>query len=83
MEFIGIDVHKRDSPVCILAQGGRGGFGAAAAHPTERLGELLGKRPKARVLLESSTESEWVARCLEELEHELVVADPNFVSRLG
>ncbi|MET1083524.1 MAG: transposase [Burkholderiales bacterium] len=37
-----------------------------------------GKRPKARVLIEASTESEWVARCLEELGHEVIVADPNF-----
>jgi transposase len=44
------------------------------------LGELLGKRPKAQVLLESSTESEWVARCLEELGHEVVVADPNYAA---
>ncbi len=44
----------------------------------ERLGELLSKRPKARVLLEASTGSEWVARYLEGLGHEVVVADPNF-----
>jgi transposase len=39
---------------------------------------VLGKLPRARVLIEASTESEWVARCLEELEHEVIVADPNF-----
>jgi transposase len=32
----------------------------------------------ARILLESSTESEWVARCLEALGHHVLVADPNF-----
>ncbi|QRK11776.1 transposase [Archangium violaceum] len=42
------------------------------------MGALLSKRPKARVLLEASTESEWVARYLEERGHEVVVADPNF-----
>src|ERR1700682_2241604 len=31
-----------------------------------------------KVLLESSTESEWAARALEELGHEVIVADPNF-----
>jgi hypothetical protein len=31
-----------------------------------------------RILLESSTESEWVATCLEDLRHEIVVADPNY-----
>jgi transposase len=30
------------------------------------------------VLLEASTESEWVARCLEELGHEVIVVDPNY-----
>src|SRR4029450_4472445 len=32
----------------------------------------------ARILLEASTESEWVAQCLEALGHEVIVADPNF-----
>ena len=35
-------------------------------------------RPRARILIESSTDSEWVARCLEGLGHEVIVADPNF-----
>jgi hypothetical protein len=35
-------------------------------------------RSQARVLLESSTESEWVARILEGLGNEVVVADPNY-----
>jgi transposase len=44
----------------------------------ERLTEVLGARPPARILLEASTESEWVARHLESLGHEVIVADPNF-----
>lgn len=40
---------------------------------------MLGARPRARIVIEASTESEWVARCLEALGHEVVVADPNFV----
>ena len=43
-----------------------------------RFAEALGGRTPAQVLLESSTESEWVARCLEALGHHVVVADPNF-----
>ncbi|MCY1074305.1 IS110 family transposase [Archangium lansingense] len=78
MEYIGIDVHKRDSQVCILGEGGEVVLEQRIRTQRERLGELLSKRPKARVLLEASTESEWVARCLEELGHEVVVADPNF-----
>jgi transposase len=33
-----------------------------------------------RILVEASTESEWVAQRLETLGHEMVVADPNFTA---
>jgi transposase len=39
---------------------------------------VLGPRARARILIEASTESEWVARCLEALGHEVIVGDPNF-----
>ena len=39
---------------------------------------MLGDRPRGRILLEASTDSEWVARCLEGLGHEVIVGDPNF-----
>lgn len=79
MEHIGIDVHKQECQVCILTQSGEL---IERRIRTERgkLAELLKGRPKAKVLLESSTESEWVAQCLEELGHEVVVADPNFAA---
>lgn len=44
----------------------------------DRFAAVLGERPRARVLVEASTESEWVARCLEQLGHDVIVADPNF-----
>ena len=44
----------------------------------ERFTAELGARPRARILLEASTESEWVARQLESLGHEVIVADPNY-----
>jgi len=78
VEFIGIAVHKRESQVCILAAGGEVVLEQRIRTERERFAELLGRRPKARILMEASTESEWVARCLEQLGHEVVVADPNF-----
>ena len=39
---------------------------------------MLGGRPRARILIEASTDSEWVAPWLEGLGHEVIVADPNF-----
>src|SRR5262245_24101246 len=77
MDHIGIDVHKKESQVCILGEGGELREQRIRTTP-ERLAAVLGDRPRARILLEASTESEWVARCLEQLGHEVIVADPNF-----
>ncbi len=46
----------------------------------ERFTAVLGGRLRARILLEASTESEWVACHLEALGHEVIVADPNFAA---
>ena len=77
MEHIGIDVHKKESQLCILTEGGELIERRVRTEP-RRFAEVLGERPCARILLEASTESEWVARCLEGLGHHVVVADPNF-----
>ena len=42
----------------------------------ERFAAVLGTRPRARIVIEASTDSEWVAPCLEALGHEVIVADP-------
>ena len=77
MDHIGIDVHKKGSQICILAEGGELIERRIPTQP-RRFAEERGERAPARILLESSTESEWVARCLEGLGHEVIVADPNF-----
>jgi transposase len=77
MDYIGIDVHKKESQFCILGEGGQLSEQRIRTTP-ERFAAVLGDRPRARILLEASTESEWVARCLEGLGHEVIVADPNF-----
>jgi len=65
---LGIDVHKRESQICILAEGGELIARRIRTEP-QRFAEALGGQAPARILLESSTESEWVARCLEALGH--------------
>ena len=77
MDHIAIDVHKRESQICILAEGGELIEQRIRTEP-ERFAAALGERPRARILIEASTDSEWVARCLEGLGHEVIVADPNF-----
>jgi transposase len=77
MDHIGIDVHKKESQICMLAEGGELIEQRIRTEP-ERFAAVLGKRPHARILIEASTDSEWVARCFEGLGHEVIVADPNF-----
>ena len=77
MDTIGLDLHKRESQLCIVASDGTI-TERRIVTSRERLSAVLGERPPARVLLEASTESEWVARHLEALGHTVIVADPNY-----
>lgn len=77
MDFIGSDLHKASSQICILSEDGElierriNTTGAS-------FDEAFAVRPPARILVEASTECEWVACHLEQLGHEVIVADPNF-----
>lgn len=77
MEHVGIDLHKRQSQICILTEAGEL-IEQTVTTTRERFGAVLGPRSRARILVEASTESEWVAQWLEELGHEVIVADPNY-----
>jgi transposase len=77
MDTIGLDLHKRESQLCILAEDGMV-VERRIVTSRERFTAVLGSRETARILLEASTESEWVAQHLESLGHEVVVADPNY-----
>jgi len=77
MENIGLDLHQRESQLCILTEEGEVIERRIRTTP-ERLTAVLGPRAPARILLEASTESEWVARHLEALGHTVIVADPNY-----
>ena len=82
MDTIGLDLHKRESQLCTIADDGTL-TERRIATTRERLAAVLGDRPPARVLLEASTESEWVARHLESLGHTVIVADPNYAPMYG
>jgi transposase len=77
MDFIGFDLGKVSSQVCIITEGGEL-VERRIRTDREQIGKLFGGRHRARILIEASTESEWVARFLESLGHEVVVADTNF-----
>ena len=77
MDTIGLDLHKRESQLCILAEDGTV-TERRIVTSRERFTAILGNRPGACILLEASTESEWVAQHLETLGHDVIVADPNY-----
>ena len=77
MEHVGIDIHASESQICLLSEDGEILEHRIRTRP-DRFEEVLGRRSRARILIEASTESEWVARCLEGLGHEVIVADPNY-----
>ena len=77
MDFIGFDLGKVSSQVCIITEDGEL-IERRIRTDRDHFNELLGSRPPARILIETSTESEWVARHLEGLGHEVIIADTNF-----
>ena len=77
MEHVGMDLGKKESQIAILTEAGEL-IEKRMRTERARLVEYFKDRAPAKILLEASTISEWVARVLEELGHEVVVADPNY-----
>lgn len=77
MEYGAIDLHKKESQVRIITEAGEV-IDQRIATTRDRLSALFAGRPRGRVLIEASTEREWVAQHLESLGHDVIVADPHF-----
>jgi transposase len=82
MEYGAIDLHKKESQVRIVTETGEV-LDRRIPTTRDRFTALFWGRPRLRILLEASTESEWVAQHLESLGHEVVVADPNYTPMYG
>jgi transposase len=76
--YVGIDLHKSASQVCIYDESAESYVERRVRTSFDGLRAGLEKYPGSQVLLEASTESEWVAQWLEEPGYEVIVADPNF-----
>jgi transposase len=83
MEYGAIDLHTKDSQVRIVTADGTVVVERRISTRADQFAAMFGARDRMRVLFESSTESEWVATRLEELGHEVIVADPNFAAMYG
>jgi transposase len=83
MEYGAIDLHLRRSQIRIVDEHGQVVLDRRIDTSRGEFDRVLGGRPRMRILLESSTESEWVAQHLEGLGHEVIVADPNYAAMYG
>ena len=83
MEYGAIDLHLKNSAVRIVDETGAVVFRDRVETSRDGFIAAFGGRAPLRILLESGTESEWVAQVLEGLGHEVVVADPNFLPMYG
>ena len=83
MEYGAIDLHLRRSQIRILADDETVVLDRRVDTTRGDFDRVFAGRPRLRILLESSTESEWVAQHLEALGHEVIVADPNYAPMYG
>ncbi len=79
MQYAAIDLHTAQSQIRIVGEDGQVIEDRRVPTTRERLAAVFAQRDRLRVLVEASTESEWVAEHLEALGHEVIVADPNYV----
>jgi transposase len=82
MNYIGIDLGTVHLQICEISEAGEI-WEKRITTERSRIIDVLRGRAHARVLIEACTESEWVARVVETLGHEVIVADPNYAPMYG
>jgi transposase len=83
MEYGAIDLHARYTWIRLITADGVVTYEGRVPTSREQLTTAFKGRPRARVLIESSTESEWVAQTIEACGHEVVVASPGYALMYG
>ena len=83
MMYGAIDLHLRYSEIRVVEADGRVVREKRVVTSRETLTAAFAGLGGLRVLLETGTESEWVAQALEAAGHEVIVADPNFAPMYG
>jgi hypothetical protein len=67
MDYGGIGVRQHQSPMCLVSEAGEE-FYQRLHTQRERFAAVFVEHPKARILLQASTASAWVAQCLRQHE---------------
>jgi len=83
MEYGAIDLHARKTLIRIVDAAGAVILDRTITTTRDGFVQVFQGRARMRVLLETGTESEWVAQAIEAEGHEVVVADPNYALMYG
>lgn len=83
MVYGAIDLHMRYSQIRIVDETGAVLRDQRVATSRARLVTGFERWGPMRILVETGTESEWVAQTLEAAGHEVIVADPNYAPMYG
>lgn len=83
MVYGAIDLHMRYSQIRIIDESGVVVRDQRVVTCRERLVKAFDGLGPMRILLETGTESEWVAQTLEAVGHAVIVADPNYAPMYG
>lgn len=83
MVYGAIDLHMRYSQIRIIDEHGVVLRDQRVVTSRERLVHAFAGAGPLRILLETGTESEWVAQTLEGAGHTVIVADPNYAPMYG
>jgi transposase len=83
MVYGAIDLHLRYSQIRIIDGDGVVVRDRRVMTTRERLTAAFAGVGALRILVETGTESEWVAQALEAAGHEVIVADPNYAPMYG
>jgi transposase len=80
---IGLDLGDRNSWYCVLDQSGHIVVEQRVSTTTKGIQEAFSKMPRSRIALEIGTHSPWISRLLNELGHEVIVANARKVRLIG
>lgn len=83
MVYGAIDLHMRYSQIRIVDEAGAVLRDQRVVTCRERLVKVFDGLGPMRILLETGTDSEWVAQTLEAAGHTVIVADPNYAPMYG
>jgi transposase len=83
MEYGAIDLHLRHSLIRVVDADGAVRVERRIVTTAEGFRSVFAGRAAMRVLVETGTESEWVATVVEACGHHVIVADPNYALMYG